>query len=535
MNNVFRRLRLQLWFTTLLCSSVFTTASHALTPQLVYRMGFDKQEELAQIGTLPAGARISPLSLGTNGLYVERNAQEGGSGSTILRLRLPLSKLQGCRVRCEAYVRAENVAKPPNPWNGVKVTLHTISPDGSKWSQKDNVYGSFDWMPIRFTAVVPQNASEIWLMLGLEQTTGKVWFDDVAVYAYPRPKPISRTGGSIFKGHSLPRLRGVMIGTEVGEADLRFLAENWNANHVRWQLVWGGFPRSPADKANLPEYDKWLEGELRRLDSLLPVCEELGLKVLIDLHTPPGGRDDSNVCRIFQDAKYQRKFIEVWRKIVQRCKNSKAVWGYDLVNEPVEGDVPPGLMDWWELALRTAQMIRSLDSKRAIVVEPEPWGSPESLIGFAPLPVKGVVYSVHMYLPFAFTHQGVFEESRPVWYPGEIDGVRWDKEQIRKALKPVVDFQKEYRVHIYIGEFSAIRWAPGESAYRYLSDVIDVFEENGWDWAYHAFREWHGWSVEHGSDPKDINPSPKPTDREKLLRRWFAKNVRPKAKMAVTR
>jgi len=65
--------------------------------------------------------------------------------------------------------------------------------------------------------------------------------------------------------------------------------------------------------------------------------------------------------------------------------------------------------------------------------------------------------------------------------------------------------------------------------------VIDVFEGNGWDWAYHAFREWHGWSVEHGSDPKDINPSPKQTDREKLLRRWFAKDVRPKAKMAVTR
>jgi len=42
---------------------------------------------------------------------------------------------------------------------------------------------------------------------------------------------------------------------------------------------------------------------------------------------------------------------------------------------------------------------------------------------------------------------------------------------------------------MYIGEFSAIRWAPDGSAYRYLKDLIDVFEAHGWDWSYHAFRE----------------------------------------------
>ena len=25
-------------------------------------------------------------------------------------------------------------------------------------------------------------------------------------------------------------------------------------------------------------------------------------------------------------------------------------------------------------------------------------------------------------------------------------------------------------------------------------------EEFGWDWSYHAFREWGGWSVEHASE-----------------------------------
>lgn len=80
-------------------------------------------------------------------------------------------------------------------------------------------------------------------------------------------------------------------------------------------------------------------------------------------------------------------------------------------------------------------------------------------------------------------------------------------------------------MHIYAGEFSAIRWAPG--AVNYLRDCIDLFEEYGWDWTYRAYREWDGWSVEHGSDPQDHRPTWEPTDRKRLLLDWFSKNVQP--------
>lgn len=105
-----------------------------------------------------------------------------------------------------------------------------------------------------------------------------------------------------------------------------------------------------------------------------------------------------------------------------------------------------------------------------------------------------------------------------------IDGKPWDKAQLEKALQPVINFQNRFRVHIYIGEFSAIRWAPDHSACRYLSDLIDIFESQGWDWSYHAFREWSGWSVEHGPDRQDTQPVSSPTDRQRLLCRWFALN-----------
>ena len=90
----------------------------------------------------------------------------------------------------------------------------------------------------------------------------------------------------------------------------------------------------------------------------------------------------------------------------------------------------------------------------------------------------------------------------------------------------VLEFQQKYDVPIYVGEFSAIRWAPENSAYRYLNDVIEIFEEYGWDWTYHAFREWSGWSVEHTEDRSNNSPATEPTERELLLRRYFKKNDR---------
>jgi aryl-phospho-beta-D-glucosidase BglC (GH1 family) len=319
-----------------------------------------------------------------------------------------------------------------------------------------------------------------------------------------------------------------MIGSGVGADDLRTFASDWGANHVRWQLIWGGFPNSRADTATMGQYDAWLETELKRLDDLLPLCQELGLRVLIDLHTPPGGRGaPDKSCAIFHRADCQKKFLEIWEKIAKRYRGAPAVWGYDLVNEPVEGNVAAGLMDWPALCREAAKRVRAIDAKRAIVVEPAPWGSPASLDHFEPLEgIDGIIYSVHMYLPMTFTHQGVYETPIGAVYPGIIDGRTWDQDRMRYALKPVTDFQRAYRVPIYIGEFSAIRWAPDNSAHRYLKDLIGVFEENGWDWAYHAFREWDGWSVEHGDKKDDRTRSATRTDRETLLREHFAKNRR---------
>ncbi len=492
--------------------------------EVIYETGFEG------VAGLKGWSRNADSAL-TKGYRSSRSLSVNASGGTrnaSIRTALPLEKLRGARVKVEAMVRAENVTQPPKPYNGIKVMLHTVAPGGLNYNQQNNVFGTFEWKPVRFVTSVPLDATAAWLILGLEQVNGRVWFDEVrvTVLSGPRTRPTLAAEGPVYKGHDLPRLRGAMIGRGVDEADLREFGGEWRANHVRWQLLWGGFPRSPADKGDLAAYDAWLESELLRLDRLLPVCSESGIMAVIDLHTPPGGRNDSNECRLFHEKRFQDSFLAIWEKIAKRYRVNPAVWAYDLVNEPVEGIVGEGLMDWRELAIATTRRIRAIDADRAIIVEPGPWGSPAGLENFEPLPFNKIVYSVHMYQPHQFTHQGVHGNSVGVDYPGTIDGQLWDKERLRKALQPAIDYRRDYGVHIYIGEFSAIRWAPRGSAARYLKDVIEIMEENDWDWAYHAFREWDGWSVEHGADPKAHSKSAELTDREKLLRSWFAKNKR---------
>ncbi len=75
-----------------------------------------------------------------------------------------------------------------------------------------------------------------------------------------------------------------------------------------------------------------------------------------------------------------------------------------------------------------------------------------------------------------------------------------------------------------MGEFSAVRWAPG--AVDYLADSTALFDQLGWDWSYHAFVEWHGWSVQIGEDKYVTTPAPSPTERQLLLQSEFSTNVR---------
>lgn len=493
---------------------------------VVFESGFEGAEPLA--GWSGPATVVAESDGGRSALLERKTASEP---SAMIIRALPAEAVRGCVISCAGRVRAENVSAKPQPWNGVKFMLPIAAASGRQWPQARIEVGTFDWKPVRFAVRVPADATEVTLCLGLEAVTGKVWFDDVKitvarppVAARPKPAPVRH------KGHDLPRLRGAMVSPRtLRESDLATLGGEWKANLVRWQLIRSA---RPGTSVSLDEWDRWLDEELKRLDAMLPTLEKYGLYVALDLHSPPGGQGTAGGYAgsdggLFADKACQDRFVSAWERMARRYKGSKVIWGFDLANEPVEDSWTGEVDDWHALAERTARAIRAIDPNRTLIVEPAEWGGPDGLRHFVPVDVPNVVYSVHMYIPHEFTHQGVHSPSGPIRYPGTIGGKQWDKAALRAALEPAVQFQKAYNVHMYIGEFSAIRWAPDGSAYRYLRDLIEVMEELGWDWSYHAFREWDGWSVEHGEDRANRERSASRTDRERLLRDWFAKNKKP--------
>ena len=321
---------------------------------------------------------------------------------------------------------------------------------------------------------------------------------------------------------AMPALRGVMSPMRpMTENDFRTL-HDWGVQLLRYQMNrnWGA---RNADR-DLDDYDRWLGGKLDHLESfVLPMAEKYGMKVVIDLHMPPGGKGEGDEMNMFHEPDYAAHFIKVWERIAKRFCGHVAVYGYDLVNEPVQKRPPANGMDCWALQRKTAERIREIDPDTPIVVESNLAASPYAFPA-KPFDLKDIIYQVHVYIPVEYTHQGVFgPNDAPKKWPDPSRG--WERDFcIRdRILKPVRDFQLKYGARIYAGEFSAICWAEG--ADRFLADCISLFEEFGWDWTYHAFREWPGWSVEHEGPDKDHLVPSADNPRKRVLLNAFRRKV----------
>ena len=299
------------------------------------------------------------------------------------------------------------------------------------------------------------------------------------------------------------------------EDDIETLHQ-WGATMARYQIVrnWNG----NDDNQDLAEYAAWIDSRLDNIEDVIRWARARGMKIVVDVHVPPGGKRASDrEMNMLHDDVFADAWIDTWRRIATRLRgNRDVIYGYDLINEPHQhGRVKN---DYWTLQRRAAEVVRAIDPETPIIIESNGSDAPGPYEYLSPLRMDNVIYQVHCYAPMQFTHQGVHGAPvGPKWPDPE---KKWDIDFLREVLRPVREFEKRHHAKIYIGEFSAIAWANG--AEKYLEDCISVFEEYGWDWTYHAFREWKGWSVEHeGPDDRSMVPSDD-NPRKRALLEGFA-------------
>lgn len=494
----------------------------------VYATQFVTQEERDAWTLRPSASWTEPAADGSRTMRVEV-APQGATANNMSSMPFDITPYRGCKLLFECTVSAWDVTEPPKSYLGIKYMFHCKSPTlGNIYYNVGNVYGTFADRRLSFSYLIPIDATNATLSLGLQECSGIAEFGDISVTVLearqpPRPPPMYNPPPA-YKGHSLPRLRGVMAPNYFDASHFQVLGEQWNVNLIRWQIGrnWG----QANTERDIPEYMQWMNSKLDELDLALAACSQHGLKAVIDIHTPPGGRYENNDMAMFYEIEYQECFTNLWKTIATRYKDNPAVWGYDLVNEPIQSSPsPPGVANLMGTQILAAQAIREIDPETPIFITSGDWSAARGFRYLQPVQISNVIYQIHCYDPHAFTHQGVSDSApNTVAYPGVINGTMWNKDCIRRELAPVREFQLAYNVHIYVGEFSAVRWAPG--AAEYLRDCIELFEEYGWDWSYHAFREWSGWSLEHSDVKGDDQPTSTPTARMQTVLQWFSQNVR---------
>ena len=450
-------------------------------------------------------------------------------------LNIPSEKLVGMGVRFRGEVRYENVTSDAGgPFWGAKILAS---------NNRQGVYNFFctpvmrgtqkGWQPVSLECDFPKDQQSAHVVFGIQQGWGKLEFRDLVYETFPvAPVTKVKVPANFRQKYTdrvtqdIPR-RGVMSPAwiRLTEQDIHDLAA-WNVNLIRYQIV-DGCP----NVNDIGIYRKWFRDALDHLETLMPLLKKYDIKVIVDMHQVVGGRygkaagaakADSSHFRAMHEAEYRKAFIEIWQETARRFKGNPQIYAFDLCNEPIQHGAVP--YSFWELQYDAAKAIRAIDPEVPVMVESNHMANPV-FFEMTPMPLANIIYSIHMYAPGEYTHQGVNDTSyTKQYYAKQFDyrNAGWDRARLAKSMKAVRDFQQKYGAKIQVGEFSVAIWAPGGASY--LDELVSIFEEYKWDWTYHAFREWDGWSLEHEGTPNDIRKAAQDTDRKKVMLKYFQLN-----------
>jgi endoglucanase len=254
--------------------------------------------------------------------------------------------------------------------------------------------------------------------------------------------------------------------------------------------------------APIPPYALQPEN-LDRLERAVKAAEQTDLYVVLTCREGPGRADFNRSHEIWHEAAAQDAYAKMWADIASHYRGRACIVGYDLMCEPhPDQEEKQPLGDWNLLARKITDAIRAVDESTPILVNSSGWAYPQRFQDLRPTGDRRTVYTVHFYDPHYYTHQ---KPQDKIAYPGfrvpGQQGPPWDKTVLQARLAPVLAFQQQNHVPIFVGEFGGARFAPGVE--QWMRDQIDFYEQAKWSWAYWAFREWDVMNIERTADAAD--------------------------------
>lgn len=220
----------------------------------------------------------------------------------------------------------------------------------------------------------------------------------------------------------------------------------------------------------------------RFVDQQLSWANKHNLLILLDMHILPGGAiQDFMVTadnKAFWDSRdLQDMFVSGWRAIAERYRDNQTVLGYELMNESIESG-----SKYWQLMERTTRAIRSVDSNHLITIQ-----TPQNQ-ELERIDDTNLAYVFHFYTPLYFTHQNVnwtqtYKSDKQIEYPGKAKNHKgftlyFDKDALRKTMQQIANYKERFNAPIILGEFCVSTFASEDSKKRWITDVVNLTQEN---------------------------------------------------------
>ena len=501
--NVFKKSK-QIGFMLFVAIFMYSLPGSGKDSVMLFEQAFNSPDALDSWCLSGRKARLLPVGGPNNNSGAVRFHVPNMGGSSLMSREIDRKGVKGL-ICFQADVKAEKLVPGKKPYLGPKFMLVVETGGKTHYLEPEKEFGTYNWKTTKRYYILPDKTSSITLVGGIQQGQGTFYISNIKVYSTKkietqtdlkavrealRKKAALMPRGK-FKG---TKYRGVMSGTDLSAKAFAEL-KKWNVNLMRYQMDLRKSRREgfKGDVSTPEGYLKWIDLQIKELDKILLLAEKNGIKIVIDLHTGSGTGITTLMSNELGESTALGVMVEAWRKLAKHYKGNPNIYGYDLLNEPQAGKFLEGRDNPWKYMAQTlADAIRKIDPDTPIIVA---WHQISK--GFK---IKGenIIYSPHIYKPHTYTHQGMKQWKLQWKYPGNIDGTYWNKDQLRLVIRKYIDYQQRHGVKIFVGEFGCIAWAPGRE--RYIKDCIELFEEYGWDWTYHAFREYSGWSCEYEGD-----------------------------------
>jgi licheninase len=242
------------------------------------------------------------------------------------------------------------------------------------------------------------------------------------------------------------------------------------------------------------------------LDSFNKWTKASGMSFTVDYH----GYDKSLSTK---DQASLDVAVEMWGKVAEHfATEAREDLFFELLNEPelsFSDSGRPTAADWGSLADKMVTAIRALDKTHTLLFGDVAWYGIGALAKRTPLTDTNVIYIVHFYDPFVFTHQGAswadlstshgvpwpysperWSESystfgmavgkTPSWLLQQADNynVLGTKENLYNLLAEAKKWAVKNNVPVICNEFGVYdRSSLEQDRFNYYTDLINVFDE----------------------------------------------------------